>query len=699
MAHSGVHEEDLLQPGAVGMAVVFEAVMPSWQGYLVWGSTILGLGFILSGTPTEFVMLALCVVFSLTGVIGATDAVDGFGNRGTVSLAALFAVSYVIQGTVLLERLLRDFLGQPSRTLMAYVKLAIPSVLFSAFFNNTVTVAVMIPVLMSWCSRLGVHPSRVMMPLSFFSQLGGCLTIMGSSSNLAAYAIFSSSAPPMALMFITGGVTAMFGFVVITALAPLLLRASNVPDDEISATRQNFSIPSLEDIETQSRTMRYAISVDGTIKLGQFDDELDEEESALMKRTEKTHLEYHLLFVLDSTCSLIGHSIESVGLHRMKGVRLLGISSEDGEVIYPPEPFTAEVAQHAMQTLFLEVGDVVKLAVLSTSLTQLRRIRGFNLSMSDTIQKFGTKRRTRQLVEVATTEQSLLLRHPLCQQQLADNFGIVVLGVRRASGPPVCRREYEDFTLLAGDVMLCEAPSYLPEQPPSEFSLVSSVRNSRPPRVGRAADEVRGWLALLSLVLLLVIFWVRPNLQQHLAGLYLLLLFAYVVMKTVKFEELYSAINGPILITVGAAFGVASAFRQSGAADAVGHLLLVFGDWLPLGDWGLYFAVFVTVSVLSSFITANATVILCSSMVAEVADQWGCPVSSLFLVLMFAGNCAFCTPFGYQTNMMVLPHGCYTFSDFVRFGMPVQFFMMFGVVSAVMLGELLQSLGYISGDL
>merc|ERR1719313_2974676 len=62
----------------------------------------------------------------------------------------------------------------------------VPTVVLSAFLNNTAVVLIMIPILVSWSQRLGVHPGKLLMPLSYAAQLGGTCTLLGSSICLVA---------------------------------------------------------------------------------------------------------------------------------------------------------------------------------------------------------------------------------------------------------------------------------------------------------------------------------------------------------------------------------------------------------------------------------------------------------------------------------------------------------------------------------
>lgn len=321
----------------------------------------------------------------------------------------------------------------------------------------------------------------------------------------------------------------------------------------------------------------------------------------------------------------------------MPGVRLLTVSTEEGEVVYPPDDYTPQTALEARRATVFECGDVIKVAVLSAAVTRLRRVRGLLPTMHKQLECVGGKRRIRQLAEMSVNQQSMLIRHPLSQLHLSNNFGMTILSVRRTTGPPVCRRDFEKFQLQAGDVMLCEVPQKLTYFPPPEFSLVAPVPNSRPPRVGRRADDIRAWIVVGCLISLLFMCWVQPDLQSHLACLYLLLVFIYLFIRSCNYGEVYKSLNGPVLLTIAAAFGVATGFRESGAMSAVGRGLICVAEHLPAGDLGLYVAIFVAGSALSSVITSNATVILLAGMITEAATDKGAPISSAFLVLIYAG--------------------------------------------------------------
>src|SRR5690606_34036945 len=108
----------------------------------------------------------------------------------------------------------------------------------------------------------------------------------------------------------------------------------------------------------------------------------------------------------------------------------------------------------------------------------------------------------------------------------------------------------------------------------------------------------------------------------------------------------------------------------SGAADALGQALVSLTH--PLGHVALLAGIYVATMLLTEMITNNAEAALMFPLVAAACETSGLPLVPAALVLMLAASASFSTPIGYQTNLMVYGPGGYRFSDFLRFGIPLQ---------------------------
>jgi hypothetical protein len=125
------------------------------------------------------------VLLVVGGVLPPERAFVGFSSPATITIAGLFVVAQAIRDHLGLERLLDDLLevdGQgPAPVLL---RLLPPVTLLSGVVNNTPIVATTAPIVRSWAERRGVASSRLLIPLSFATILGGTLTTIGTSTNL-----------------------------------------------------------------------------------------------------------------------------------------------------------------------------------------------------------------------------------------------------------------------------------------------------------------------------------------------------------------------------------------------------------------------------------------------------------------------------------------------------------------------------------
>jgi di/tricarboxylate transporter len=143
--------------------------------------------FIGGWLPPEITGLLAMGLLMASGVLKPAEAVEGFGSPALLTLIGLFALSAGLFRSGGLDRL-RGMIGSdavrsPRRMILLLTALVAP---VSAFVPNTPIVASLLPVIEGWCHRRRISPSKVLLPLSFATVLGGTLTLLGSSVNLLA---------------------------------------------------------------------------------------------------------------------------------------------------------------------------------------------------------------------------------------------------------------------------------------------------------------------------------------------------------------------------------------------------------------------------------------------------------------------------------------------------------------------------------
>merc|ERR1719324_359039 len=138
---------------------------------------------------------------------------------------------------------------------------------------------------------------------------------------------------------------------------------------------------------------------------------------------------------------------------------------------------------------------------------------------------------------------------------------------------------------------------------------------------------------------------------------------------TLTIRELYGAINGPVLLTVAASFGVGAAFSKTGLASTLAKSVLMVAE--SGGPYTILSSVVCLALLLGVVVSNNTTVILLAPLIKDISRRQNMDLKMMMLAVIYAANLSFATPFSYQTNMMVMPHGRYVFMDYVRFGVPM----------------------------
>jgi di/tricarboxylate transporter len=173
--------------------------------------------------PIEVTALALLAVLVLTGTIDVKHALAGFSSTAVVAVGSLFVLSRALTKTGLLETVAdRVGNGARGRPWPMIVLLLVAVAVGSGVLNNTAVVALTIPLVMKLCRRLDLSPSKVLMPLSYASILGGTLTLIGTSTNLLVNSVVAQAGErPLGMFEFTalGAVLGAAGLLYVVAAA------------------------------------------------------------------------------------------------------------------------------------------------------------------------------------------------------------------------------------------------------------------------------------------------------------------------------------------------------------------------------------------------------------------------------------------------------------------------------------------------
>ncbi|MBZ2168549.1 MULTISPECIES: SLC13 family permease [Marinobacter] len=390
-----------------------------WQGWFALSLAGASLIFMSFGrVAPHIVMMGILIILSASGIISAEQALSGFSNSGLITVVAMFVVAAGIHHSGGVDLLVNNLLRHPKSVRSAQARIALPVTFLSGFLNNTPVVATMIPAVHAWSRKIGIAPSKLMIPLSYSAILGGTLTLIGTSTNLVVngqyqeltgekgFSIFSITA--------VGLPVAVIGVAVLLLVMPRFL-----PDRK---DQQKFG-------SMREFTLEVAVSFDGP---------------------------------------LVGQTVGQAGLRELEQLYLVEIE-RDGSVV------TAVPSEERLRG-----GDRLVFAGDTQSISDLMRINGIVPSVHEDEPSLSQDRAERRLVEAVLSPQSDVLGMTIRDARFRDRYGAVVIAVAR--GGKRVSGNLGNIRLKQGDVLLLEArPAFVSRQRYNkDFLLINDLDTERP---------------------------------------------------------------------------------------------------------------------------------------------------------------------------------------------------------------------------
>lgn len=253
-------------------------------------------------------------------------------------------------------------------------------------------------------------------------------------------------------------------------------------------------------------------------------------------------------------------------------------------------------------------------------------------------------------------------------------YGATLLEIKRGASTLLMHdmrkekfREGDTLVLLADDAFMQNWGDS------SFFLMVSNQKESEPQMSAK-----KRWFALF--LLFAMIFGATigelPSMQNIVPGMkFDMFFFVCITVVIMIWCGIFPArkytkfISWDILVTIATAFAISKAMQNSGMADAVGSWAVNISQ--DRGPYFLLAIVFLIASTFTELMTNNAAAALVFPLAVSMANHLGVSPMPFIVVICIAASASFCTPIGYQTNLIVQGIGGYRFSDFVKVGLPL----------------------------
>ena len=139
----------------------------------------------------DLVFLGAIGILYVTGVLDAKEAFSGFSSTSVIVIGVLFVVVAGLTYTGVLQWIVKNLLGQPKTYTKAVARLMLPVAALSSFLSNTTVVALFVGIVKMWSKKLNISPSKLLIPLSYASGMGGVCTLIGTPPNLIISGLYA----------------------------------------------------------------------------------------------------------------------------------------------------------------------------------------------------------------------------------------------------------------------------------------------------------------------------------------------------------------------------------------------------------------------------------------------------------------------------------------------------------------------------
>jgi len=504
--------------------------------------------------------------------------------------------------------------------------------LLSGFMNNVGAMALLMPVAVQLSRRLDLAPGQVLMPLSFGSILGGMTTLIGTPPNLIVSGYRETTGM---------GSFSMFDFSPVgVAVAGLGILFVGLVGFRLVPARKQTELGSFESGAYLSEVRIVEGSKAVNQSLRDVERMLDENDAQIV--------------------GLVRHDVR---LSAPNPGRIL----RDGDILVievEPESLASVLTSLGLQ-LEEDVPSNADEAAAAEADTQVDEDKpADNAPPVEESPKEKSGAGEAVIQELVVMPNAALVNHSATDIDLRSRYGINLLAISRQGRRTIKR--LRSARIQAGDVLLLQGAAESLSGFAAQFGcLPLAARDIRVPKKGQALTAT---LVMLVAVMITALGLLPVAVAFAAAAL------AFVALGVVPLRSVYTAVDWPVILLLGAMLPVADAMATTGAADMIARVLL---ENVAQGHaiTGLVIVLVVTM-FLSDMMNNAATAAVMCPIAISTANHLGVNADAFLMAVAVGASCAFLTPIGHQNNTLILGPGGFRFGDYWRLGLTLEIIVL-----------------------
>ncbi len=261
--------------------------------------------------------------------------------------------------------------------------------------------------------------------------------------------------------------------------------------------------------------------------------------------------------------------------------------------------------------------------------------------------------------EVVVMAESPLIGQTTAKLRMRTRFGVNLLAVARR-GKQIHKR-IDHVVFKVGDVLMLQGRAQTIDEKVSSMGCLPLAK--RAIRIG-FEKRIAVTVSIFAISILLVVLNVLP---VHIS--FAMAAGAIVWSGALPLKEMYSSVDWPVIVLLGAMLPVGAALETTGGADIIAGLILSVADQLPV--WATIGVLLAVTMVLSGVINNAATVVLMAPIGISIAKGLELSIDPFLMAIAIGASASFLTPIGHQSNTLVMGPGGYRFGDYFRMGLPM----------------------------